>query len=95
MTEGVQAPDDTARSIQLERWAGIVVVASIALMLVVGSIDAVKFLFWVPFAVGIGLVLPALAILAGRERDAAADPASEDDASRDGNSSDDGDAPGA
>lgn len=71
MTDGARAPDDTARSMKLERWAGLVVVASIALMLVIGSVDAIKFLFWVPFAVGIGVVLPALAILADRDRVAA------------------------
>lgn len=72
MTDGVRAPDDTARSIELERWAGLVVVVSIVLMVVVGSIDPIKFLFWVPFAVGIGLVLPLLAMLADREREGAA-----------------------
>ena len=69
MTDGPAAPDDTDRSIKLERWAGIVVVVSIVLMVVIGSIDGIKFLFWVPFAVGIGVVLPALAILADRDRD--------------------------
>lgn len=73
MTDGARAPDDTARSIELERWAGLVVVVSILLMVVVGSIDAIKFLFWVPFAVGIGLVLPLLAMLADREREGAND----------------------
>lgn len=74
MTDGPTAPDDTARSMQLERWAGLVVVVSIVLMIVVGSIDGIKFLFWVPFALGIGLVLPLLAILADRERGETADP---------------------
>lgn len=74
MTDGPTAPDDTARSMQLERWAGLVVVVSIVLMIVVGSIDGIKFLFWVPFALGIGLALPLLAILADRERDETADP---------------------
>jgi hypothetical protein len=69
MSDGPRAPDDTDRSMKLERWGGLVVVASIALMVLIGLTPGIKFLFWVPFAVGIGIVLPALAILADRDRD--------------------------
>lgn len=68
MSDGPQAADDTDRSIRLERVAGYVVLASIALMILIGLTPGIKFLFWVPFAVGIGVVLPALAILADRDR---------------------------
>lgn len=68
MSDGPRAADDTDRSIRLERWAGLIVVASIVLMVVIGLIPGIKYLFWVPFALGIGVVLPALAILAERDR---------------------------
>ena len=81
MSDGPEAPDDTARSVQLERWAGLVVVASIVLMVLVGLTPGIKFLFWVPFAVGIGVVLPALAILADRDRNRADEGRADDDSS--------------
>lgn len=73
MSDGPRAPDDTDRSIQLERWAGLIVLVSIALMIIIGLIPGIKFLFWVPFAVGIGVALPVLAILADRDRQQAED----------------------
>jgi len=65
-----QQPDETERSYRLDRWAGLTIVGSIALSLVLVTIG--EPLFWVPFAAGLGIGLPAFAILADRERDRAA-----------------------
>ena len=59
--------DDTARSYRLDRLAGFCVVGAFVFslaLLVVGEP-----LFWVPFALGLGIGLPGFAILADRERD--------------------------
>lgn len=61
--------DDTARSYRLDRLAGFSVTGAFVLslaLLVVGEP-----LFWVPFALGLGIGLPGFAILADRERDRA------------------------
>lgn len=50
----------------LERWGGVAVVASILAMAALAGLGHP--LFWVPFALGIGVVLPALAVLADRRR---------------------------
>ncbi|MBP1985981.1 hypothetical protein [Halolamina salifodinae] len=59
--------DDTARSYRLDRLAGFSVIGAFVLslaLLVVGEP-----LFWVPFALGLGIGLPGFAILADRERE--------------------------
>ncbi|AEN04745.1 hypothetical protein [Halolamina sp.] len=60
-------PNETERSYRLDRWAGLTIVGSIVLSLVLVSIG--EPLFWVPFAAGLGIGLPAFAILADRERE--------------------------
>jgi hypothetical protein len=62
-----QQPNETERSYRLDRWAGLTIVGSIVLSLVLVTIG--EPLFWVPFAAGLGIGLPAFAILADRERD--------------------------
>lgn len=64
-----QQPDESDTSYRLDRWAGLTVVGSIVLSLLLLVIG--EPLFWVPFAAGIGIGVPALAILADRERDRA------------------------
>lgn len=59
--------DDTTRSHRLDRLAGFSVIGAFVLslaLLVVGEP-----LFWVPFALGLGIGLPGFAILADRERE--------------------------
>jgi len=60
-------PNETERSYRLDRWAGLTIVGSIVLSLVLVSIG--EPLFWVPFAAGLGIGLPGFAILADRERE--------------------------
>ena len=64
-----QQPNETERSYRLDRWAGLTIIGSVALSLVLVTIG--EPLFWVPFAAGLGIGLPAFAILADRERDRA------------------------
>jgi hypothetical protein len=64
-----QQPDESDASYRLDRWAGLTVVGSIGLSLLLLFVG--EPLFWVPFAAGIGIGVPALAILADRERDRA------------------------
>ncbi|MFB6221977.1 MAG: hypothetical protein ABEH90_11130 [Halolamina sp.] len=61
-----QQPNETDRSYRLDRWAGLTIIGAIALSLALVIIG--EPLFWVPFAAGIGIGLPAFAILADRER---------------------------
>lgn len=66
MSENAGAADDTARSYRLDRLAGFCVIGAFVVslsLLVVGEP-----LFWVPFALGLGIGLPGFAILADRER---------------------------
>jgi hypothetical protein len=65
-----QQPDENDASYRLDRWAGLTIVGSIVLSLLLLFIG--EPLFWVPFAAGIGIGVPTLAILADRERDRAA-----------------------
>lgn len=78
MSERPGAADDTARSYRLDRLAGFSVIGAFVLsiaLLIVGEP-----LFWVPFALGLGIGLPGFAILADRERgDGDGGPATADD----------------
>ena len=69
MSEQARDGEETARSYRLDRLAGFSVIGAFVLalaLLVVGEP-----LFWVPFALGLGIGLPGFAILADRERDRA------------------------
>jgi hypothetical protein len=59
-------PGETDASYRLDRLAGMTVIAAIVLSLALLFVG--EPLFWVPFAAGLGIGLPAFAILADRER---------------------------
>lgn len=63
----VSSADDTARSYRLDRLAGFSVIGAFVLSLALLVVR--EPLFWVPFALGLGIGLPGFAILADRERD--------------------------
>ncbi|QKY21360.1 hypothetical protein B4589_013625 [Halolamina sp. CBA1230] len=66
MSEQPGTEDDTARSYRLDRLAGFSVIAAFVLSLALLFVGDP--LFWVPFALGLGIGLPGFAILADRER---------------------------
>ncbi|GAB7094336.1 hypothetical protein JCM30237_14880 [Halolamina litorea] len=67
MSERSGTDGDSARSYRLDRLAGFSVVGAFVLSLALLAVG--EPLFWVPFAVGMGMGLPGFAILADRERD--------------------------
>ncbi|NHX35313.1 MULTISPECIES: hypothetical protein [Halolamina] len=67
MSESPGTEDDTTRSYRLDRLAGFSVIGAFAFSLALLFVG--EPLFWVPFAVGLGIGLPGFAILADRERD--------------------------
>ncbi len=91
MLETPDTEDDTARSYRLDRLAGVSVIGAFAFSLALLFVG--EPLFWVPFAVGLGIGLPGFAILADRERDGRggsgpATAASEEDGDDDGDDAD-------
>ena len=83
MSEQPGTEDDTARSYRLDRLAGFSVIAAFVLSLALLFVGDP--LFWVPFALGLGIGLPGFAILADRERAQAGEsgPATADDSADD------------
>ncbi|GAB7013935.1 hypothetical protein [Halolamina salina] len=67
MSEHSEAEGDTARSYRLDRLAGFSVIGAFVFSLALLFVG--EPLFWVPFALGLGIGLPGFAILADRERD--------------------------
>lgn len=67
MSESPGSENDTARSYRLDRLAGFSVIGAFVFSLALLFVG--EPLFWVPFAVGLGIGLPGFAILADRERD--------------------------
>ena len=78
MSEPLDTENDTARSYRLDRLAGFSVIGAFVFSLALLFVG--EPLFWVPFAAGIGIGLPAFAILADRERDRGGDRESGTDA---------------
>jgi hypothetical protein len=69
MSDRLNAEEDTARSYRLDRLAGFSVIGAFVFSLALLFVG--EPLFWVPFALGLGIGLPGFAILADRERDRA------------------------
>ena len=69
MSDSSSSDDPTARSYRLDRLAGFSVIGAFVFSLALLFVG--EPLFWVPFALGLGIGLPGFAILADRERDRA------------------------
>jgi hypothetical protein len=88
MSEHPDTEEDTAQSYRLDRLAGFSVIGAFVFSLALLFVG--EPLFWLPFALGLGIGLPGFAILADRERDREREsgPATADDATGTDNDAD-------